>query len=82
MSRCRTHAINKLKVTPVPVRMKPTLTSFSARASRTNLSCFSYNTGITSMNSDKNIPATDTKIAKPDRPAVERCWGSMTRAKT
>lgn len=65
----RTYAIKRLKVTPVLVRINPTRTSLKARASRVNLSYFSCTTGIKSINDDSNIPVTEMKIAKPERPA-------------
>ena len=66
-----TDAINKLAATPVVVRINPTRTSLRARASRTNLSYFSYRTGIASMNDERNIPATEMKMANPVSPAGE-----------
>jgi hypothetical protein len=70
--KCRriTNAIRRLRVAPMPVRIKPMRTSLSARARRTNLSYFSYTTGIISINADKDMPTTAAKMAKPVRPAV------------
>ena len=65
-----TDAMRRLRVAPMPVRIKPMRTSLSARARRTNLSYFSYTTGIISINADKNMPTTAEKMAKPVRPAV------------
>jgi hypothetical protein len=75
----RTHAIRRLAVTPVHVRINPTRTSLKARASRVNLSYFSCKTGTRSMNNDKNIPATEIKMANPDRPAEKLSVHSTRR---
>ena len=58
-------------VVPVPVRIKLTRTSFNVLASCTNLSYFSYASGVKSINALRSIPAIDTKIAKPESPARE-----------
>lgn len=63
------YAMSRLNVAPVPVRMNPTRISLRARASRMNLSYFSYATGTKSMKAERNIPATATNIANPVRPA-------------
>lgn len=55
---------------PVAVNMKPTRTSFSARATRTNLSYFSYRTGITSIKAERSIPKIVMKSVNPERPAM------------
>jgi hypothetical protein len=64
--------------------MKATRTSFNARASRMNLSYFSYKTGTQSMNVERTIPETEMKMAKPDRPEGPTCqcaWKPATLAK-
>jgi hypothetical protein len=50
--------------------MKPTRTSLNARATRASLSYFSYATGTSSMNKERKMLVTDTKMANPDRPAT------------
>lgn len=67
-----TDEIKMLKVVPSAVRMKLTRTSLSIRASRENLSYFSYATGTRSMNSDRRMPAIETKMANPVNPAVQQ----------
>lgn len=66
----RTYAINRLMTAPVPVRIKLTRTSFRARASRTNLSYFSYRTGMISINAEKSMPKMVTKRVNPESPAM------------
>ncbi len=58
-----------LNVVPVPVRINATRTSLRARARRTNLSYFSYSTGVSTMNADRNMPAIVTNSANPVSPA-------------
>ena len=64
-----THAMRKLKVVPVPTRTKVARSSLIARATRVNLSNFSFAKGTRSKKRDKNIPVIDTKRAKPVNPA-------------
>ena len=65
-----THAIKRLNVTPIAVKIKAMRSSFSARAVRASLSYFSYKTGTVSINADRKMPATETKSANPDNPAT------------
>lgn len=73
--KMNTHAMRRLKMQPLPTRMKPTRTSLRVRARRMSLSYFSYTTGTKRRNRDRNIPVTLTKIANPERPAVESQYG-------
>jgi hypothetical protein len=66
-----TYAMRKLKVVPVPTSTNIARSSFSARATRVNLSNFSLNSGTRSKKRARNIPVMDTKRAKPDNPAVD-----------
>ena len=65
-----TYAISKFRTVPLLFSMKPTRTSLSARARRASLSYFSYATGTSSMNSERRMLVTDTKMANPDKPAA------------
>lgn len=64
--------MRRLTLAPVPARMNATRVSLSARASRTNLSYFSYTTGMKSMKTESTMPATDTNTANPVNPARRR----------
>lgn len=64
-----TDAMRRLNVSPAPVRTKLMRTSLSARARPTNLSCFSHNTGIASMNAERSMLAMEINKANPVRPA-------------
>ena len=70
-----THAMSRLNVVPTPARINPTRSSLSANANVANLSYFSYTTGTSIMNAERNIPETDTKSANPERPAVAKGEG-------
>lgn len=67
-----TYARRKVRAVPVPTSTKVARSSFSARATRVNLSYFSFNRGTMSRNRARNIPLMDTKRANPDSPAVDR----------
>ena len=70
ISSGETYAIKKFKTVPLPFSIKPTRTSFSARARRASLSYFSYTTGTSNMNNERKMLVTDTKRANPDKPAI------------
>ena len=65
-----TYAMRKLLMTPVPARIKATRTSLSARASRMNLSYFSYRTGTRRRKRASRMLVTEMKMANPVSPAV------------
>ena len=70
MERSEAYAISRLRTVPLPFNMKPPRTSFNARARRASLSYFSYTSGTSSMNKERTMLATDTKMANPDKPAI------------
>jgi hypothetical protein len=69
--------MRRLKMQPLPTRMKPTRTSLRVRAIRMSLLYFSYTTGTKRRNRARKIPEMLTKIAKPERPAVQLSYISM-----
>lgn len=66
-----TYARRKVRAVPVPTSTNIARSSFKARATRVNLSYFSFTRGTRSKNSASTIPAMDTKRANPDNPAVD-----------
>jgi hypothetical protein len=66
-----TYARRKVRAVPVPTNTNIARSSFKARATRVNLSYFSFTRGTRSKNRASNIPAIDTKRANPDNPAVD-----------